>query len=123
MSSGLIRFAVLLILLMTNWCAAGDDPDSPGRESATVATSQQAMETNDGSESGGEEESELRRKSALAGMLILALICLVFLVLIAGVVLWAHRLRRIARQPLPEHHPGDALWYLRRPGSPESGPD
>lgn len=123
MPSGLIRFTVLLLLLMANWCAAGDEAETSGAASSAVAAPQQAMETQDGSGSSDEAETELRRKSALAGMLILALICLVFLVLIVGVILWAHRLRRIARQPLPEQHPGDALWYLRQPGSPESKPD
>jgi len=123
MPSGLIRFTVLLILLMTSWCAAGDELETSGGVSSAVAAPRQTMETNDGSGNDDAEETELRRKSALAGMLILALICLVFLVLIVGVVLWAHRLRRIARQPLPDQHPGDALWYLRRPGSPESESD
>ncbi|NQV23814.1 MAG: hypothetical protein HQ518_05540 [Rhodopirellula sp.] len=58
-------------------------------------------------------EKEQRRKSALAGLLVLSLICIVFLVLIVLVALWARRIRMLTHQPLPEQHPGDPLWYLR----------
>lgn len=61
-----------------------------------------------------EAENEKLRKSALAGLLILSLICIVFLMLIILVALWARRIRMLTRQPLPEQHPGDPLWYLRK---------
>lgn len=61
-----------------------------------------------------ESEKENLRKSALAGLLVLSLICIVFLVLIILVALWARRIRMLTRQPLPELHPGDPLWYLRK---------
>ena len=73
---------------------------------------------------GQENEKEQLRKSALAGLLVLSLICVVFLVLIILVALWARRIRMLTRQPLPEQHPGDPLWYLRKgktPNSPEIG--
>lgn len=57
---------------------------------------------------------ESARKSAMAGLLVLSLICIVFLVLIVLVALWARRIRMLTRQPLPEQHPGDPLWYLRK---------
>ena len=57
---------------------------------------------------------ESARKSAMAGLLVLSLICIVFLVLIVLVALWARRIRLLTRQPLPEQHPGDPLWYLRK---------
>ena len=61
-----------------------------------------------------EAEKEKLRKSALAGLLVLSLICIVFLVLIILVALWARRIRILTRQPVPEQHPGDPLWYLRK---------
>lgn len=64
-----------------------------------------------------DEKERLRasaRKSAMAGLLVLSLICIVFLVLIVVVALWARRIRMLTRQPLPEQHPGDPLWYLRK---------
>lgn len=69
-----------------------------------------------------ENEKEKLRKSALAGLLVLSLICIVFLVLIILVALWARRIRRLTRQPVPEQHPGDPLWYLRK-GKGSDSPD
>jgi cobalamin biosynthesis Mg chelatase CobN len=62
-----------------------------------------------------EKRSELRQQSALAGLLVLALLCVVFVTLMICVVLWARRMRRLTNQPLPDQHPGDPLWYLRKP--------
>ncbi|MBI1315176.1 hypothetical protein GC176_28125 [bacterium] len=70
--------------------------------------------------SDAKKKSELRRQSALAGLLVLALLCFVFLTLMICVVLWARRIRRFTNQPLPRQHPGDPLWYLRK--SPEESP-
>jgi hypothetical protein len=67
-----------------------------------------------------EAEKEKLRKSAMAGLLVLSLICIVFLVLIILVALWARRIRMLTRQPLPELHPGDPLWYLRKGKSSDS---
>lgn len=61
-----------------------------------------------------ENEKEQLRKSALAGLLVLSLICIVFLILIILVALWARRIRMLTRQPLPKQHPGDPLGYLRK---------
>lgn len=61
-----------------------------------------------------EVDKQKLRKSAMAGLLVLSLICIVFIVLIILVALWARRIRMLTRQPLPEQHPGDQLWYLRK---------
>lgn len=80
-------------------------PDGPVRTVGTPPA---------GGESPSPDQRELRRQSALAGLLVLGLVCIVFLTLIVGVVLWARRMRRLTGQPLPEQHPGDPLWYLRK---------
>jgi hypothetical protein len=69
-----------------------------------------------------ENEKEKLRKSALAGLLVLSLICIVFLVLIILVALWARRIRMLTREPVPGLHPGDPLWYLRK-GKGSDSPD
>jgi hypothetical protein len=69
-----------------------------------------------------ENRKENLRKSALAGLLVISLICIVFLILIILVALWARRIRMLTRQPLPEMHPGDPLWYLRK-GKGSDSPD
>lgn len=67
--------------------------------------------------SDAEKREELKQWSALTGLLILALLCIVFLTLMIGVILWARRIRRMTSKPLPEQHPGDPLWYLRKPAA------
>jgi hypothetical protein len=67
-----------------------------------------------------ETEKEQLRNSALAGLLVLSLICIVFLILIILVALWARRIRILTRQPLPHQHPDDPLWYLRKGRTPDS---
>lgn len=69
-----------------------------------------------------ENDEEKLMKSALAGLLVLSLICIVFLVLIILVAMWARRIRMLTRQPVPEQHPGDPLWYLRK-GKGSDSPD
>lgn len=84
-----------------------NDADSESSESANAA--QRVID-----EQETERLRESARKSAMAGLLVLSLICIVFLVLIVLVALWARRIRMLTRQPLPEQHPGDPLWYLRK---------
>lgn len=61
------------------------------------------------------DDAEKGRQAAVSALLILGLVCLVFLFLILFVVMWARRMRRMVNQPLPDQHPGDPLWYLRKP--------
>jgi|GEM_PF-1701287 hypothetical protein len=63
------------------------------------------------------DPDEQKRQMAVAALLILCLVCVVFLFLILSVVMWSKRMRRLVNQPLPDQHPGDPLWYLRKPDS------
>ncbi|MFN0054859.1 MAG: hypothetical protein ACKV0T_22025 [Planctomycetales bacterium] len=38
--------------------------------------------------------------------------------LISAALLWGHRVRRIARQPLPKVAPHDPFWHLKGPKGP-----
>lgn len=58
-----------------------------------------------------------KQQSAVAGLLMLGLLCGVFLFLILVVVFWARRIRLETKQPLPEQQPGDPLWYLKKPST------
>jgi cobalamin biosynthesis Mg chelatase CobN len=139
-----LRFALLAMLSSTVGFALSDralaqaDGDSVAVPQATEQPNDESSEAKSSSESADvssapsiedaqklretqrqraieqEAENEKLRKSALAGLLILSLICIVFLVLIILVALWARRIRMLTRQPLPEQHPGDPLWYLRK---------
>lgn len=101
-------------------------PDNEGDAEAAPATAQEAgampqkVESDVAPVEQRQKHIELEaakaelRKSVMAGLLVLSLICIVFLVLIVLVALWARRIRMLTRQPLPEQHPGDPLWYLRK---------
>jgi len=93
---------------------AAADGQSDARDTPTVAA--------EGDKSGLDKEAEKAklRSSAMAGLLVLSLICIVFLVLIVLVALWARRIRLMTQQPLPEQHPGDPLWYLRKGNQSDS---
>jgi hypothetical protein len=58
-----------------------------------------------------------KQQSAVAGLLMLGLLCGVFLFLILVVVFWARRIRLESTQPLPDQQPGDPLWYLKKPSA------
>lgn len=92
------------------------DEASPDAESEEAIAARRQEVTDE------EKKKEKLRKSALAGLLVLSLICIVFLVLIILVALWARRIRMLTREPLPEQHPGDPLWYLRK-GKGSDSPD
>lgn len=127
-----MKFALLLVLASavnflfsavvfaqregSNDTAATTDEQSVARESPIAAA---------GADKHGldkEAEKAKLRSSVMAGLLVLSLICIVFLVLVILVALWARRIRLMTQQPLPEMHPGDPLWYLRK-GKPSDSPE
>jgi hypothetical protein len=68
------------------------------------------------------DEAE-RRRTALIGLSAVAGIAILGIGLVAVIVIWAGRLRRINRKPLPEASLKDELWFLKPPKSPpEQGP-
>ena len=69
----------------------------------------------------GEEQKE---RVATAAIFLLALVAFTGLALLALVIFWGYRTRRIARSPLPATRQGDPFWYLRpKKGLPEDGKD
>lgn len=97
---------------------AADDPTAdaatPTTASPVAAEAVEPIQTSHADTGNPDDEQERRQQSAVAGLLILSLVCIVFLVLILFVALWARRIRQMAGQPLPPQHPGDPLWYLRQ---------
>ena len=105
--------AVLMIGQPLSATRAQDLADAVADSDA--ASSETASDADAEPESDAEKRDELKQWSALTGLLILALLCIVFLTLMIGVILWARRIRRMTGKPLPDQHPGDPLWYLRKP--------
>ncbi len=54
-----------------------------------------------------------RKHAAMAGLLILVGVASAGLMLLALVVIWGRRVRRMTRKTLPKHSQVDDLWYLR----------
>lgn len=107
------------LLLRTLPCSAQDSAVRHSDSQEIVVESAQSSHPS-GVETS-EERKERLRQSAVAGLLVLSLVCVVFLVLILVVALWARRIRMMTRQPLPEQQPGDPLWYLKNPQQSGSG--
>lgn len=57
------------------------------------------------------------RRAITSAVVMLAAILICGVGLIAMVLLWGNRARRIARQTLPKVAPRDELWYLKRGAS------
>jgi hypothetical protein len=66
-----------------------------------------------------------KERRVLAGMAAIAGIVIAGVALITLIILWAGRLRRLSRQPLPSSNVRNEFWFLRPPKPPvsERGPD
>lgn len=66
-----------------------------------------------------------KRRRALAGLAAVAGIAIVGVALVTLTILWARRLRRINRHPLPPTCVKNEYWFLQPPKPPvsEKGPD
>ena len=60
-----------------------------------------------------EPDAEAKEHVVTAAIFLLGLIAFVGLVLLALVIFWGYRTRRIARTPLPRTTQPDPFWYLR----------
>jgi hypothetical protein len=114
-----VMMAVLLLasVLIGDAAAAEEWPNSEGDgqssstpvpESAAVS----AQETEESKQAEAARQKAARRK-IVAGLIIVGGLLVLGVAVLVLTVLWAHRLRRIARQALPTQHTGDDLWYLR----------
>ncbi len=70
-------------------------------------------------------EQREKERHVLAGMAAITGIVIVGVALIALIVLWGGRLRRMNREPLPSTNVQNEFWFLRPPKPPVSdrGPD
>lgn len=66
-----------------------------------------------------EEKREGRQKVVAAAFLLMGILGL-GLFLLALVLWWGFRVRRLVRRPLPKAGPGDELWYLKHTTAGES---
>jgi hypothetical protein len=109
----LLIVASTLLLMFACEVPCQDVPTLP--EDKIEAT--EAAPVNAASTENPRDVQQRKQQSAVAGLLMLGLLCGVFLFLILVVVFWARRIRLEATQPLPEQQPGDPLWYLKKPSA------
>jgi hypothetical protein len=110
--AAILSLAVTALLLFASEVSSQDAPPLPEDKFATADTQPDAV----GVESPRDIQQR-KQQSAVAGLLVLGLLCGVFLFLILVVVFWARRIRLEATLPLPEQQPGDPLWYLKKPSA------
>jgi hypothetical protein len=61
-----------------------------------------------------EEERAEKKKKALAGFLMLGLVCIIFLFFVLAVTIVSSRLRKEAAQKVSKSQQADPLWYLKK---------
>lgn len=94
-------------------CVAQDSPPVPEDKAVAAASEDSSPAVIEPRAKRAGESQGRKRQSAVAGLLMLGLLCGVFLFLILVVVFWARRIRLETLEPLPEQHSGDPLWYLK----------
>lgn len=82
---------------------------------ALGADSDVAKSKNVAKPANGEKPQDESKQAATIGFLLLAVITFTGLTLVALVVVWGHRVRRVVRGPLPAQSARDEFWYLRPP--------
>jgi len=108
---------LLLLSLALPGPAAGQNPlPADGRQPAAAGP----VAAGD-SDAAVARDLQGKRKSAIAGLLMLGLLCGVFLVLLLVVIFWARRIRQAATADLPDQSPRDPVWYLRNRQDPTAG--
>jgi hypothetical protein len=108
----------LLAACLTSATTLGRDPPTPTPADATAAP----VDPVPLGETPLERE---KRRKALAGLAAVAGIAIVGIGLVAVIILWGGRLRRINREPLPDAKPRNEFWFLQPPKPPvsERGPE
>jgi len=118
-----MRVLVLCVVLFTLPVAvpSQESPPLPEDKVAASVGSDVARAQVDVIAKLAEDRQKRKQQSAVAGLLLLSIICGAFLFLILVVVIWARRLRGGVIVPLPEQQSVDPLWYLKQAGPEADG--
>lgn len=115
--------ALLIVSLGTTFATADDTADETP-----------AVDVDEAGPAREFSDRQVAAKRAYAtGVVMLGGILIIGVALVAVILLWGNRARRIARQALPTISPRDDLWYLKKkpgektveglPGDPAGGAD
>lgn len=80
---------------------------------AANLSAQDAPTTTAASSRSNRHNDARRERAFTVGLLLLAVVLLAGVGLLAGVLIWGARLRRVSRAPLPTVRKQDELWFLR----------
>lgn len=103
------RAVLILLALLLSRVAFAQDPRAASPPERPAATDEREDDP---------PNQEARERVATAATILLALVAFIGLALLALVMFWGYRTRRIARTPLPPARQPDPFWYLR-PGKDE----
>lgn len=102
-----VRQFVWGVVYLVLFAAAGRAADEPLDAGPADATAVENVAPDD--------EVDERRQKALIGLAGVAAIAIIGVTLGAVIILWAGRLRRLNRKPLPDASLKDELWFLKPP--------
>lgn len=117
-----LRLSVVFVLLLVSSVFFSDvgfelaQADEPQRTTESTLVAEQktaAPEADVTDESHPIAPADKQRAQAMAGLIIVGLLCLVGLMLVVAVALWAGRIRRLNREPLPKQQHGVSKSDLR----------
>jgi hypothetical protein len=118
-----MRVLVLCVVLFTlpDAVPSQESPPLPEDKVAACVGSDVARAQVDAIAKLAEDRQKRKQQSAVAGLLLLSIICGAFLFMILVVVIWARRLREGVIVTLPEQQSVDPLWYLKQAGPEADG--
>jgi heme/copper-type cytochrome/quinol oxidase subunit 2 len=111
-ATGWLGLLLGMVLLLHGVAAANDEDPAPPAE-PTVTPVEVAPTTAPAIPIAPADEEQARRRAFSTGVVMLGVILICGVALIAIVLLWGNRTRRIARQALPKVSPRDELWFLK----------
>ncbi|MGD9855040.1 MAG: hypothetical protein AB7U20_08820 [Planctomycetaceae bacterium] len=107
------RFAILFTVSVNSPPVVAQEPSGPIAESTRTAEESAPADAVGAKKTPADEQK--RQNLATILLLLLVGVCLIGAALITGTMVWAAKLRRLARGLHSGPTQQDALWYLKKP--------
>lgn len=105
--------SVIAILLVATSPLIGEEADDPKAPVESTPVAEAAPADQESTNPPEHHDDKVRNQAYQVGVMMIGGILIAGVGLLALVMIWGNRMRRIARQPLPTVAPRDELWYLR----------